>query len=269
MKQSPAASGGELREIAVMCTDLAGFTTLSERLTPQLLVALVNRHLSTMTEQIEAEGGFVDKFTGDGLLAMFGAPIDNAGCAAAALRAALACRTRLDEENAAAETSGGKALRVRIGVALGEALVGNIGGRRRFNYTAMGDVTNLASRLEGVNKIYGTTLLVADTVQRAAADSAEWREIDRVRVVGRDQPVTLFEPLALAGQASAALRALAAAYAEALALYRHGAFAEAAAGFAALAAADPPSRVMAERARTLAATPPSAPWDGVTSITSK
>ena len=141
--------------------------------------------------------------------------------------------------------------------------------RRRFNYTAMGDTVNLAARLEGANKGYGTSILVSQATREAAGDAVAWREIDRVRVVGRQAPVGLFEPLGLAGAAPPARLTLAAAFAAALDSYRLRRFAEATARFAALAGEDEVSRRYAVRAERLRAEPPPDSWDGVTTLESK
>lgn len=261
--------GGELRTVTVLFSDLAGFANLSERLAPAELVALMNEYLTAMTDIIEGEGGFVEKYIGDAIAAVFGAPLDDAQHALHAARAALACRDRLEALNREAAAFRGHRLQARIGLSTGEALVGNIGSRRRFNYTAMGDAVNLAARLEGANKVYGTAILAAEATRLAAADAIAWREIDRVRVVGRGQPVTIYEPLALAGAARPEQTEVSTAFAAGLAEYRAGRFDAAAHLFDALATRDSPARVFAERARRCLASPPPQPWDAVTTLESK
>ena len=263
----PPALGGELRNVTLFFSDIAGFTGLSERLAPAALVALMNEYLTAMTDIIEAEAGLVDKYIGDAIVAVFGAPLDDGQHALHAVRAALACQARLDELNAGAPAFAGHQLGSRIGLATGEALVGNVGSRRRFNYTAMGDTVNLAARLEGANKGYGTAILASEATRQAAGDAVAWREIDRVRVVGRQAPVGLFEPLGLRGSVPPARLALAADFATGLADYRARRFAEAAGRFAALAGqADGPARLYAERAERFRAGPPPDTWDGVTTL---
>jgi adenylate cyclase len=261
--------GGERRVVTVFFSDLAGFTALSERLTPTQLVAVMNEYLAAMTDIIEAEGGHIDKYVGDAIAAVFGAPLDDPRHALHAVRAALACSARLAEMNAAYAAGDGHRLSARIGLSTGEAVVGNIGSRRRFNYTAMGDIVNLASRLEGANKLYGTAILAAAATRDAVGASVEWREIDRVRVVGREQAVTILEPLGPAGTLPSDAAATSGAFAEALAVYRAGRFAVAASLFEALAAVDGPSRLLAARARAFLTTPPPASWDGVVTLESK
>jgi transposase-like protein len=203
-----------------------------------------------------------------GRSAVFGAPVADDEHAFHGVRAALACNDRLEELNRDSTMFAGNRLRARIGVNTGEALVGNIGSRKRFNYTVMGDTVNLAARLEGANKIYGTSLLVSEAVRAAIGARIDWREVDLVRVMGRDAAVAIFEPLGLTGETTPGRRALAASYGDALMAYRVGRFAEAAAMFAAIADSDPPARVMAQRARDLQAAPPSS-WDGVTTLDTK
>ncbi|MGQ0664639.1 MAG: CHASE2 domain-containing protein [Pseudomonadota bacterium] len=265
----PPALGGELRTLSMWFSDIERFTALSETLAPADLVALMNEYFSAMTEIVEAHGGFVDKYVGDGIIAVFGAPHDDPGHALHAVRAALACRERLADLNRDAASLKGGRLAMRIGINTGEALVGNIGSRRRFNYTVMGDAVNLASRLEGVNKIYGTTLLVADSTTAACGPDMAWREIDAVRVKGRDRPVGIAEPLGEADAIAAQVRAISETYAAGLAAYRARRFADAASAFAAIADRDPPSRVFLERARALALAPPPADWEPVTTLDTK
>jgi adenylate cyclase len=151
---------------------------------------------------IEAHGGFVDKYIGDAIVAVFGAPLDDPHHATNAVRAALRCAAALgtlDRVTAAF----GATVRQRIGLNSGAALVGNIGSRRRFNYTVMGDVVNLASRLEGANKLYGTTVLASQATVALTGNALVWRELDAIRVKGRTEAVRVFEPLGVAGEVAA------------------------------------------------------------------
>jgi len=202
-EHTPPELGGEERDITVMFSDVAGFTALSEGLTPTQLVQVMNVYLSAMTEIVESHGGFVDKYIGDAIVAVFGAPVNDPAHARHAVEAALACKAKLAAMNAdPTRPLLGNVLKARIGLNSGPALVGNIGSKRRFNYTVMGDTVNLASRLEGANKYFGSTVLCTGGV-RERADAARgptvaWREIDRIRVKGRAAPVTVLEPLGFA-----------------------------------------------------------------------
>jgi adenylate cyclase len=255
--------GGETRTITSFFSDVAGFSTLSENLTPGEIVVLMNEYLSAMTDIIEAHGGFVDKYVGDAIAAMFGAPLDDPAHATNAVRAALACRRRLAELERTGDTLRSRKLAHRIGLNTGAALVGNIGSRRRFNYTAMGDMVNLASRLEGANKYFGTSIMAAEATVAATGDAFVWRELDLIRVQGRVQPVRIFEPLAAAGEANPEDQAHAAAYAEGLARWRARDFVGASECFIRFAHADPPAAAFLARAKALAADPPGRDWESV------
>jgi class 3 adenylate cyclase len=228
----------------------------------------MNSYLTAMTDIIEAAGGYVDKYIGDAIVAMFGAPVDDPSHGARAVAAALACRERLAAMNAGEPAFAGHQLAMRIGLNTGEALVGNIGSRRRFNYTAMGDTVNLASRLEGASKFYGTVILASESVRQAAGDEFTWREVDFVRVVGRDQPVRLLVPEGK-GTATPVTEALEAKFSGALAQYRAGQFDEALSLFDAMADRDPVSAAFAVRLRGWLANGPPRPWDGITNLESK
>ena len=157
----------------------------------------------------------------------------------------------------------GRTVRQRIGLNSGEALIGNIGSRRRFNYTVMGDMVNLASRLEGTNKFYGTTVIASEATVELTGRAFVWRELDAIRVKGRSQPVRIFEPLGAAGEVAPDLTSRAQAYGEGLARYRARDFAGAAEQFARVAGEDPPSARFLERARQLAQQPPGPDWEAV------
>jgi class 3 adenylate cyclase len=222
----------------------------------------MNEYLSAMTDVIEAHGGFVDKYIGDAIVAVFGAPLDDPDHASNAVHAALRCAARLptlDRVNAAF----GRTVRQRIGLNSGEALIGNIGSRRRFNYTVMGDMVNLASRLEGTNKFYGTTVIASEATVDLTGRAFVWRELDAIRVKGRTQPVRIFEPLGAVGEVAPDLMSRAQAYGEGLTRYRARDFAAAAEQFARVAGDDPPSTRLLERARQLAQQPPGPDWEPV------
>jgi adenylate cyclase len=262
----PPVLGGELRNITVLFSDVAGFSSFSEAMAPGELVTLMNTYLTAMTDIIEAHGGFVDKYIGDAIVAVFGAPLDDPDHAAHAVRAALACRARLEELDRHAAAFKGQKLSARIGLNSGEALVGNIGSHRRFNYTAMGDAVNLASRLEAANKYFTTTIMASEATVSLASATFAWRELGAIRVKGRNQLVKVFEPLAVAGEESIEQKTRATAYAEALARWRARDFAGAAERFAAIAETDPPSALFLKYATEFAKRPPGPNWEPVTTL---
>ena len=229
----------------------------------------MNEYLSAMTDIIEAHGGFVDKYIGDAIVAVFGAPLDDPDHAGNAVRAALQCAARLPELDRVQVAFAGRQVRQRIGLNTGEALVGNIGSHRRFNYTVMGDMVNLASRLESANRFYGTTIMASETTMAASGDAFVWREIDAIRVKGRAGAVTVFEPLAAAGEATPEQEACANAYAEGLARFRARDFVAAAEHFAPAASADPPSALFLQRAKELAQNPPGPDWQPINALEEK
>lgn len=263
------ALGGETRTVSVLFSDVEGFSAISEGMRPEALVHTMNVYLGAMTELIEAHGGFVDKYIGDAIVAVFGAPLDDSDHALNAVRAALACRDRLASLQGELGLPEGRRLKARIGISTGPALVGNIGSQRRFNYTVMGDTVNLAARLESANKQYGSAVLASYDTVSACGDRIAFREIDRVQVKGRLQASALFEPMAGEGTLSGERAAFATAYGLALADYRAGRFAEATERFAALAETDPVSATMAERCRRFLREPPPEPWQGVIALGSK
>jgi class 3 adenylate cyclase len=254
-----------------MFSDVAGFTAMAEGLTPEALVGLINDYLDAMTEIVERHGGFVDKYIGDAIVAVFGAPLDDPAHARRGVETALACIETLERMNDRGAFVG-RRLAIRIGLNSGRALVGNIGSKRRFNYTVMGDTVNLASRLEGVNKVYGTRILASEATVAAAAavdgPALAWREVDRVRVKGRSAPIAIVEPLGPAAALSAEQNGRLSAYAAALARWRDAAFADAAGRFAALAE-DGPARHFAAEAASLAQRGAPPGWEPINSLQEK
>jgi adenylate cyclase len=260
--------GGEARTVSILFTDLASFARVSEYLDPAQLAAALNTYFAAVTEIVERHHGFVDKFIGDAVVAIFGAPIEDPDHALDAVRAAIAIRAASADAARELARSGGRSPATRIGVNTGPVVIGNIGSPRRFNYTAMGDAVNLASRLEGVNKRYGTLVLVSDATAQACGEAIVFREVDTVAVKGRERPVALFEPLGLAGELALDALARREVFAKALRLWRLGSFAAAARAFETLADGDPAAAHFAVLARELAADPP-ADWRGVSILTDK
>ncbi|MCK1513014.1 adenylate/guanylate cyclase domain-containing protein [Bradyrhizobium sp. 190] len=269
--QSLAASSGERRVMTVLFCDMKGFTSLSEGMTPQGLVKVMNHYLSTMSGPIRSHRGIIDKYIGDAIMAYWGPPFTEHS-----EQARLACLAAVEMADR------GKALRtelpellgvrtvpsdceVRIGIATGEVLVGSIGSEFMMSYTVMGDAVNLASRLENANKIYGSHSLASEPAIIAAGDAVEAREIDRLVVAGQTRPEAVFEIIGRAGELTEKQLELLARYAEGLAAYRARRWDDARRAFqAALEAVpgDEPSNAMAQRVENFQANPPAADWDG-------
>ena len=238
--------GGEEREVTVLFADLAGFTSLTERLGTRAMFPVLSEFLAAAAACVTREGGTVDKFIGDAVMAFWGAPADDPRHAERAVRAALGIRSGMAALNAGLAARGLPPLSVRVGLHTDVAVVGNVGSRDRFDYTAIGDGVNLASRLEGANKFSGTGILCSGEARRAAGEAFAWRELGEIRVKGRAAAVALWEPLGPAGTPDPAGEA----YAAALARYRAGDFAAARDLFSAVPG-DGPSAAMAARCADL------------------
>jgi adenylate cyclase len=261
--------GGETREVTVFFSDIEGFSQIAERIPPDALMALTNAYLSAMTDVIESCGGYVDKYIGDSVVAVFGAPADDIHHAASAARAALGCSRRLAELNRDAAAFQGHKVSQRIGINSGAALVGNFGSQRRFNYSVMSDAVNLASRLEGANKFYGTTIIASDTTAALAGEAFAWRELDTIRVKGRTQSLKIHELLALASELTPPQRCAMTDYAAGLSHWRDGEFDLAANCFDRSAEHDRPSALFRDRARQAAQQVASPDWDPVRTLQEK
>ncbi len=258
--------GGEQRTLSIFFSDLQGFTTISEGLNPQELTALLNEYLTAMTDIIQDEGGTVDKYEGDAIIAFWNAPLAQDDHAVRAVRATLRCQAALAEMRPAIHARIGKDLYMRVGLNTGPVVVGNMGSRNRFNYTILGDAANLASRLEGINKQFGTYSMISEATRTAMGQTFAAREISRVSVVGRKTPVRVFEPMspetfaAHAGDFDQFARGLNAFY--------RGQFAEAIAHFEPLREKDPAAAAYLRKCQTLQAEAPAA-WEGVWVMTEK
>ncbi len=265
--------GGERREATVFFSDLAGFTDLSEKLRdePERMVEVVNAYLEDTSECLHHEGAYVDKYIGDAVMAVFGVPAAQPDHALAACRAALAAQRALDGINVR-YASTGVTLAVRIGLNTGEMIVGNLGSSRKKNYTVMGDAVNLASRLEGANKEFGTGILLGETTALAVAGRMATRPLTRLRVKGKLQAVEVHELVGAPADLTPVQRAFLDAYLPGYTAFGLRRFAEAAADFVRALAARPDDAVTAEllrQAQLYAAQPPPADWEPVLTLHSK
>jgi class 3 adenylate cyclase len=265
------ATEGQRRVMTVLFCDVKGYVGVSEEMTPQGLVKVMNRYFSSMSAPIHQHGGIIDKYIGDAIMAYWGPPFTaDADHAPFAALAALDMLERVDpfrEElpNLLGLRNVPISFDIRIGIATGEALVGSIGSEVMMSYTVMGETVNLASRLEGANKLYGCRILASEPTIAAAGAAIETREIDRVVLVGHSNPQPIYEVIGRGGALTPKQIELRTRYAEGLAAYRDRRWEEARAAFsAALAAvpADGPAKVMLERVDVFVAVPPASNWDG-------
>jgi adenylate cyclase len=271
------AEGGK-RVMTVSFCDLVGFTGIGESLTPAGLVRLLNRHFALMADAIHENQGVLDKFIGDAVMAFWGPPFT-----ASSEHATLACRAALAQlrllEDFRTELPELTGLRrnlpevdLRVGLASGDVIAGNIGSESARSYTVIGDTVNLASRLENVNRIYGTQVLLNREARQLAAQTIETREIDWIAVKGKTEPVEIYELLGLAGEVSQQRLLLRDRYEEAVAAYRKFDWAAAAAALRGALEADPedrPSQVLLSRVERFQAEPPEPDWDGVWHLAEK
>ncbi|HUF62999.1 MAG TPA: adenylate/guanylate cyclase domain-containing protein [Verrucomicrobiales bacterium] len=261
-----AKLGGRVQHVTIQFTDLAGFTTLSETLAPDEVFAELREFLEIVARHERANGGITSNFTGDGTLALYNAPESLEGHSAAACRAALGCVAELERLNGVRRREGRPELRARIGINTAEVLLGNLGTRERFSYTAVGDGVNLASRLEGLNKLYGSSILVGDACRWSASESFVWRKVDCIAVLGRSRPVVIWEPLGQTGGVSPRRMLGRDLYERALENYFQGSFAEAQVLFAQVVSAFPhdgPAAVMLRRTEEFIRGRVDANWNGV------
>ena len=258
--------GGQRRVLSIFFSDLQGFTSISEGLDPEALTALLNDYLSVMTDIIYEENGTVDKYEGDAIIAFWNAPLDVPDHARRVVRAALRCQARLAEMRPAFQQRIGKPMFMRIGINTGPAVIGNMGSHTRFNYTMLGDAVNLAARLEGVNKQFGTYTMISQTTRALLGDAFAVREVARVAVVGRKEPVVVYEPMF--PEEYAPQKARLETFAQGLALFYEGKFAPALEIFTTLRAVDPVAAAYIEKCQAYLAAPPEG-WQGVWVMTSK
>ncbi len=269
---------GSRREMTIFFCDMKGFTAFSEGMTPAALVNVLNRYMTAMSEPVRRHNGIIDKYIGDGIMAFWGPPFTGAGehpalaCLAALDQLAVLAAFRAELPEITGLRRGHPEIDIRIGIATGDVVVGSIGSEQTRNYTVIGDTVNLAARLEGANKTYGTRALVSEATNRFAAELVETREIDSVLVVGKTEPQRIFEVLGRKGEVADERLALRDAFVEALEAYRRQDWKAARAGFEsclAIIADDGPSKVFLSRVSRFHTTAPCPNWDGVWSLAEK
>lgn len=264
--------GGEERELTAFFSDIAKFSTFSESMSATELVTVLNEYLTGMCNIIIDEHGTVDKFEGDLIMAFWGAPT------LLEQHAKHACFAAIDQRKALANlrekwvSEGKPAIEVRMGIHTGKMVVGNMGSAQRMNYTIMGDAVNLASRLEGANKAYDSRIMISESTYAVCHESIDARELDTIRVVGKNDPVTVYQLLERKNQTQGVLADLVEQYASALSLYKNGNYQDALLGFKScvkLDAEDGPTLSMVSRCESFIETPPINDWDHVFTLVEK
>jgi adenylate cyclase len=265
--------GGEEREITVMFADLSGFTMASTKMTAEALTSKVNRYFRYIVQPVDETGGYVERFVGDAVMGIWGAPLSDPNHALNAIRAAVAIidgvsRAREDDEH-----RGEQGFTIKVGLNSGAAIVGNIGSENRFAYTAMGEDVNLAARLESVPPMYGCLIVAGEHTARLAQSVFLMRELDRLLVKGADKSMSIYEPIAELEAATEAQKEVVRGFAQALEHYRARRFAQACAIWDDLARryepAPSPSSVMTARSRELISNPPDKSWNAINVLLNK
>jgi adenylate cyclase len=264
--------GGEKREMTVLFSDLRGFTSYSETIDPQELVQILNQYLTEMTDVIFEHRGTVDKYMGDAIMAFWGAPRPQSDHARRACDTAVEMMRALEVLNRQWQAEGKEKLNIGIGINTGPMTVGNMGSQKRLDYTVMGDSVNLGSRLEGLNKEYGTSIIISDSTLAQIGDGYVTRYLDLVIVKGRSAPVAVYQLIGREGEVSAEQRQALAVYEEGSRLYTSRDWLGAAAKFQEVIRLDPndaPAALYLERCEALMTDPPPEEWDGVYVMTHK
>lgn len=264
--------GGEKKDLTVLFSDIRGFTSISEHMTPERLVKFLNEYLTKMTDIVFKYDGLLDKYMGDAIMAIWGAPLDQSDHPLRACYTALEMVEELRLLQQRWATEGMPRMNIGIGINAGPMVVGNMGSERRFDYTVMGDSVNLGSRLEGLNKLYGTNIIISEMTYERVREEILGRELALVRVKGKDQPVKIYELLSRRAKTLPEQKALAEEFQAALGEYRNRNWETARKIFQSILERYPedgPARLYVERCQTLEKTPPPEDWDGVYTMTTK
>src|SRR3989344_5368163 len=252
--------GGERKNLSILFSDIRGFTSISELMTPEDLSRILNKYLTKMTEVIMGQRGLVDKYIGDAIMAFWGAPINNPNHAEDACRSAIGMIRGLDKLNEYWSSENKKQeLKIGVGINTGDAVVGNFGSKDRFNYTVIGDEANLASRLEGLNKAYGTEILITESTKKEieSCSDIKTRELDLITVKGRSTPVLIYEVLVRPAEESNLI-----SFKKGREFYAAGKWQEAIEAFSLSSGSDQASKLYVDRCKELAINSPVL-WNGV------
>jgi len=264
--------GGERKDLSVLFSDIRGFTTISERMESQELVKFLNEYLTAMTDMVMRYDGTLDKYMGDAIMAIYGAPIEQPDHAFRACSSALDMMAKLHELQPIWQAQGRPLMNIGIGVNSGMMTAGNMGSEKRFDFTVMGDNVNLGSRLEGLNKEYGTNIIISEYTYREVKDQLVVRELDLVRVKGKYEPVRIYELIGRIGEVPPATLTFIEHFERGLTLYRQQAWGQAIAQFhdvLNLSADDKPSRLYIQRSEAYQLESPADNWDGVYTMKTK
>jgi adenylate cyclase len=263
--------GGDKKDLTVLFSDIRGFTTISEKMTPEELVHLLNEYLTTMTNVVFHYDGLLDKYMGDAIMAVFGAPLDQPDHALRACRTAIGMLDKLKILQKKWLEEGKPVLNIGIGINSGDMVVGNMGSDMRFDYTVMGDSVNLGSRLEEINKDYGSNIVISEYTYEAVKDVLFCRELDAVRVKGKKQLVRIYELLGEIKDAEKWKQPVS-LFEEGLLKYKQGLWDEAIECFykvLEIKPVDAPTHLYIARCEELKKNPPEGVWDGVFTMTRK
>jgi adenylate cyclase len=258
--------------MTVLFSDVAGFTSISERLDPEALVVLLNRYLTAMTEVVFTYDGYLNKYMGDGIMAFWNAPVRQVNHAELACRCALKSRDRLITLNQELEKQGMVPLKARIGINTGVMVVGNMGSSQKSDYTVMGDNVNLGSRLEGANKMFGSSIMISEFTCDAIHDQFEVRFLDIIRVPGKAKPVKTYELLGEKDAIDTVWYKVLPIYHEAIQNFGAQHFEEARRKFLevlTILGHDKPCETYIQRAEAFLQNPPPKDWDGVFELKTK
>ena len=262
---------GKSEVLSVLFSDIRGFTSIAEGLNPRELSQLLNEYLTAMSNVISEHRGTLDKYIGDAIMAFWGAPVAEPDHATQAVKAAMAMQEQLEPLNATFKARGWPELAIGVGINTGPMRVGDMGSKRRKAYTVLGDAVNLASRLEGLTKHYGTAIIVGEATRKAVSGIV-FRELDRVRVKGKDEPVAIFEPQGPEGSVAKSKQDELRLWQQVLKAYRAREWDQADVALLNLRRLHPDAPLYALYAARIArhrALPPEQPWDGVTSFEEK
>ncbi len=263
--------GGEKKNITIFFSDIRGFTSISERLDPEELVRLLNEYLTEMTSIIIKDQGLVDKYMGDAIMAFWGAPLEQPNHTELACSSSLEMMDKLKELQNKWKKEGIPSFDIGIGLNSGDAIVGNMGSLKRFDYTAIGDNVNLASRMEGLNKLYGTNIIITENTHKVVQDKFETRKLDAVKVMGKKKPILIYELLSQKDRFSKKQRDFVRLYEAGLELYFKKKWKPAIKSFqeALKLMEDNASHVFIARCQEFLKNPPSQDWDGVWEMETK